>query len=427
VISLRSGRNRLILCLFLLLFFLVDTALADRILIYMDLAQTDHLKAYGVAYWTLEQGQDVEWLLNYRGGSFMAGYNPAIVKLCKRRGVSYSIISNVEAASIYAEIEEGNMNNILLEKAPKIAIYTPPNKEPWDDAVTLALTYAEIPYETLWDKEVLQGKLHNYDWLHCHHEDFTGQFGKFYGSYRNAIWYQQEVATNQKMAQELGFAKVSELKKAVARAIKQYVHDGGFIFMMCAATDTYDIGLAAEDADIVDVPFDGDPPDPDYQEKLDYSKSFAFKDFKLITNPYVYEFSDIDCTPSLPWERPDNIAYFTLFDFSAKFDPVPTMLVQDHVNVVKDFLGQTTAFKKDLIKRNVVILGEFEGAGVVKYLHGNYGRGTFTYLGGHDPEDYQHFVGDPPTDLSLFKNSPGYRLILNNVLFPAAKKKKLKT
>ncbi len=401
---------------------------AQKILIFMDLKQTDHLKAYGVAYWTLEQGIPVEWLLNYRGGSFMMDYNQAVERECRLRGVAYSIVSAADVTQIYATIEANNMEVVRLEKAPKIAVYTPPNKQVWDDAVTLALTYAEIPYTTVWDAEVLSGELDNYDWLHLHHEDFTGQYGKFYASYRNAPWYQEAVAQNEEMARRLGFKKVSELKKAVARAIKQYVVRGGFLFAMCSATDTIDIALAAENTDIVPAVFDGDPPDPDCQSKLDYSKTFAFTNFTLILDPMVYEFSDIDIPPNYaPVLRGPEADYFTLFEFSAKYDPVPTMLTQDHTNVIKGFMGQTTGFRRDKIKKSVVILGAAEGTQQVKYIHGNVGKGTFTFLGGHDPEDYQHYVYDPPTQLSLHKNSPGYRLILNNVLFPAAKKKERKT
>ncbi len=423
------GRLFKIGCALCFLFlFLVVPAHADKILIYMDLSQTDHLKAYGVAYWALEQGYNVEWLLNYRGGSFMTDYYEGVADICRIRGVAFDVISLSQAASIYKEIEENNMEVVLLEKAPAIAIYTPPNKEPWDDAVTLALTYAEIPYTTLWDEEVLKGDLEKYDWLHLHHEDFTGQYGKFYRSFRNALWYKQEVATCELMAKKLGFRKVSEEKKVVARAIKDYIARGGFVFAMCSATETLDIALAAEGVDIVPQELDGDPVDPDCQERLDYSKTFAFTDFQVSTDAYKYEHSNIDTSPDkiLSGMGPET-DYFTLFDFSAKLDPVPTMLVQDHVSVVKGFMGQTTAFRKSLLKKYVTILGETEGQDEVKYIHGNYGRGTWTFYGGHDPEDYQHMVGDPPTDLSLHKNSPGYRLILNNILFPAAKKKERKT
>lgn len=414
--------------IFLLIVLLNLPAFSQKILIYMDLKQTDHLKAYGLAYWALERGINVEWLLNYRGGSFMMDDYPAVERELRVRGVSYSSISGTDAATIYSTIDANNMDVVLLEKAPTIAIYAPPTKQVWDDAVLLALEYAEIPYTTLWDGEVLQGELEKYDWLHLHHEDFTGQYGKFYANYRNTDWYRDEVAKNEKMAKSLGFSKVSEMKKAVARAIQQYVRRGGFLFAMCSATDTIDIALAAQNVDIVDTVFDGDPVDPNYAQKLDYSQCFAFTNFKLITNPMIYEYSNIDVPPSnAPVLRGAEADYFTLFDFSAKYDPVPTMLTQDHVSAIKGFMGQTTGFAKELVKKSVVILGEAEGTNQVKYLHGNLGKGTFTFYGGHDPEDYQHFVNDPPTQLSLHKNSPGYRLILNNILFPAARKKKLKT
>ncbi len=403
-------------------------AFAQKILIPMDLKQTDHLKAYGVAYWALERTMNVEWLLNYRGGSFMLEYYPAVERELRLRGVAFQNIGAGDAARVYAEIEQGNMDVILLEKAPKIAIYTPPNKQVWDDAVTLALMYAEIPYETLWDEDVLRGDLSKYDWLHLHHEDFTGQYGKFYANFRNAPWYIEEVMKNETVAKKNGFSKVSEEKKAVARTIRAYVAKGGFLFAMCSATDTFDIALAAEGVDIVAAIFDGDPPDPDAGSRLDYSQTLAFENFTPEQNPLVYEHSDIDYPPSnMPRVRSAEADYFTLFEFSAKYDPVPTMLTQNHVSVVHGYMGQTTAFKRSLIKKSVTILGEVEGTEEVKYIHGNFGRGTFSFYGGHDPEDYQHFVYDPPTQLSLHKNSPGYRLILNNILFPAAKKKKRKT
>ncbi|RMF58516.1 MAG: asparagine synthetase B [Calditrichaeota bacterium] len=401
---------------------------AQHCLIPMDFVQTDHLKAYGIAYWSLTKGVNVEWLLNYRGGSFLIPLFPGLEKECRIRGVLYEVISSSEVNSIYATIENENMERVLLEKAPKIAVYTPPNKQPWDDAVTLALSYAEIPYDKVYDDEVLDGKLSEYDWLHLHHEDFTGQYGKFYSAFRNAAWYQQEVQVNEAMAAKRGYPSVSELKKAVAREIKRYVVDGGFLFAMCSATDALDIALAAEGVDIVDVPFDGDPPDPNFQQKLDYSKTLAFQDFILYPDPNLYEFSDIDIPPSFaPRIRDPETDYFTLFEFSAKYDPVPTMLTQNHVGIIKGFMGQTTMFNRKKIKPSVVIMGEVEGTDEVRYIHGNAGKGTFTFYGGHDPEDYTHAVGDPPTQLELHKNSPGYRLILNNVLFPAAKKKKLKT
>ncbi|HDQ00602.1 MAG TPA: asparagine synthetase B [bacterium] len=404
------------------------TVYAQKILIYMDLKQTDHLKAYGVTYRTLEQGFNVEWLLNFRGGSFLMDQSSETERVLRIRGVAYSIISGAEAAAIYAKIEENNMEVVLLEKAPEIAVYQSPRQTKWDDAVALALDYAEVPYTKLWDREVLSGELEKYDWLHLHHEDFTGQYGKFYRNYHNAPWYIEMVRMNQAMASELGFKKVSRLKLSVAKTIKEYVRRGGFLFAMCSGTDTFDIALAAEGTDICDAVFDSDPIDPDFQQKLDYSKTFAFENFTLITDPMVYEFSDIDIPPSHnPLLRPEELDYFTLFEFSAKYDPVPTMLTQCHVSIIKGYMGQTTGFLKRLIKKSVVILAETDGTDQVKYLHGNFGRGTFTFLGGHDPEDYRHYVGDPETQLSLHKNSPGYRLILNNILFPAAKKKQRKT
>ncbi|MCZ6776452.1 MAG: asparagine synthetase B [Ignavibacteria bacterium] len=402
----------------------------QKLLIYMDLQQTDHLKAYGVAYWILTKGLEIDWLLNYRGGSFMMDNLDFLAAECRVRGVVFSEVSFAEAAQIYSDVqrEDNNMDVIRLEKAPRVAVYVPPGFQPWDDAVTLAIEYAEIEYDKLWNDEVLKGKLFEYDWLHLHHEDFTGQYGKFYASFANASWYIEQQIMFEKKARELGFKKVSEMEKAVARHIKEYIANGGFMFSMCSATDTYDIALAAEGVDICDVMYDGDPPDPDAQEKLDFSQTLAFTDFTLERNPLRYEYSDIDQPPSdlLGLQNPET-DYFTLFEFSAKFDPVPTMLTQNHVNVIKGFLGQTTNFKKSVIKKTVVLLAEKEGLDQVRYLHGNFGRGTFTFYGGHDPEDYQHAVGDPPTDLSLHKNSPGYRLILNNILFPAAKKKQRKT
>jgi hypothetical protein len=400
----------------------------QKVLVHMDLQQSDHLKAYGVAFWILEQGINVEWLLNYRGGSFLVDYNPELERELRLRGVSNSVLQGSQTAQIYGMIEEENMEVVLLEKAPKIAVYTPDSKQPWDDAVTLALTYSEIPYDKIWDKEVLSGVLEKYDWLHLHHEDFTGQYGKFYASFRNSPWYIEEVQHNEAMAKQLGFGKVSDLKKAVVLEIREYVLKGGFLFAMCSATDTYDIALAALKTDIVPDVFDGDPAHSNCQAELDFSQTFAFKDFKLEMNPFLYEYSDIDIPPSYsaPLRGADADA-FTLFEFSAKYDPVPTMLTQNHVNVIKGYMGQTTALRRSRIKDSIVIMGEIPNTEIVKYIHGSQGRGTFTFLGGHDPEDYQHAVGDPPTQLSLHRNSPGYRLILNNILFPAAKKKKRKT
>jgi hypothetical protein len=401
-----------------------------KLLIPMDLAQTDHLKAYGIAYWALTKGIEVDWLLNYRGGSFMLDAVETAASECRIRGVSFEQIGGSQASLIYAEVQkdDNNMDVVRLDKPPKIAVYAPPTFRPWDDAVVLAMEYAEIPYDKVWDDEVLAGKLFQYDWLHLHHEDFTGQYGKFYASFSTAPWYIQQQMTYEKEAKKLGFKKVSEMKKAVARSIKEYVAGGGFLFAMCSATDSYDIALAAENTDICDVMYDGDPPDADAQKKLDFSKTLAFENFTIERNPLRYEYSDIDIPPSdmLGMMNPES-DYFTLFEFSAKYDPVPTMLTQDHANIIRGFLGQTTNFKKSLIKKTVVILAQKEGTEEVRYIHGNYGRGTFTWYGGHDPEDYQHAVGDPPTDLRLHKNSPGYRLILNNILFPAAKKKQQKT
>jgi hypothetical protein len=405
--------------------------LAQKIIIPMDLKQTDHLKAYGIAYWALIKNIEVDWLLNYRSGSFMiAGLDP-VREECRVRGVYFEEISGTQTVQIYSEIqnENNNMDVIRLEKAPKIAVYVPPNFLPWDDAVTLAMQYAEIPYDKIWDTDVLRDSLIKYDWIHLHHEDFTGQYGKFYAQFASTPWYLEQQVMYEKEAKELGFKKVSEMKKAVVRKIKDYIGSGGFMFAMCSATDAFDIALASENTDICDVMYDGDPPDFNAQKKLDFSNCLAFENFTLEKNPLVYEYSDIDIPPSpiAPTLANQETDYFTLFEFSAKYDPVPTMLTQDHANIIKGFMGQTSNFKKSLIKKNVTILAEKEGTEEVRYIHGNYGRGTFTFYGGHDPEDYQHAVGDPPTDLSLHKNSPGYRLILNNILFPAAKKKQQKT
>ena len=405
--------------------------IGQKILIPMDLKQTDHLKAYGIAYWALTKNITVDWLLNYRAGSFMIDDYDFVTDECRIRGVYFERLGGSQSSQIYAEIqnENNNMDAIRLEKAPKIAVYVPPNFLPWDDAVTLVMQYAEIPYDKVWDDEVLEGKLAQYDWIHLHHEDFTGQYGKFYSQFASTPWYVEQQAMYEKEAKKLGFKKVSEMKKAVSRKLKDYIAGGGFLFAMCSATDALDIALAAENTDICDVMYDGDPPDPDAQKKLDFSKCLAFENFTLEKNSLVYEYSDIDIPPSpiAPSVSNPETDYFTLFEFSAKYDPVPTMLTQDHANIIKGFMGQTTNFKKGLIKKNVTILAVKEGTEEVRYIHGNHGRGTFTFYGGHDPEDYQHAVGDPPTDLSLHKNSPGYRLILNNILFPAAKKKQQKT
>lgn len=401
-----------------------------KFLIPMDLKQTDHLKAYGIAYWALTKGIEVDWLLNYRGGSFMFDAVGIAASECRVRGVFFQQLSGSETAQVYAEVQadDGNMDVVRLDKTPKIAVYAPPTFRPWDDAVVLAMEYAEIPYDKVWDDEVLAGKLSQYDWLHLHHEDFTGQYGKFYASFSSAPWYIEQQMTYEREAKKLGFKKVSEMKKAVARTIKEYVGGGGFLFAMCSATDSYDIALASEDVDICDAIYDGDPPDPNAQKRLDFSKTMAFENFTIERNPLRYEYSDIDIPPSdMAGMMNPETDYFTLFEFSAKYDPVPSMLTQDHANIIRGFLGQTTNFKKSLIRKTVVILAQKEGTEEVRYIHGNFGRGTFTWYGGHDPEDYQHAVGDPPTDLRLHKNSPGYRLILNNILFPAAKKKQQKT
>jgi hypothetical protein len=407
---------------------LVATASAQsKVLIPMDNSQTDHLKAYGIAYWALTKNLQVDWLLNYKGGAFLIDFADYVAAECRIRGVSFDGISGAQAALIYSEVqsEAGNTDVVRLEKPSKIAVYVPPTFQPWDDAVTMAMEYAEIPYDKIWDKEVLEGKLSKYDWLHLHHEDFTGQYGKFYASFANAPWYLQQVAMLEQTAQELGYKKVSQLKLAVAKEIKKYVANGGFLFAMCSATDSYDIALAAQNTDICDVVFDGDPPAANAEQALDFTQTLAFENFNLELNPYVYEYSDIDVQPNFASSAQND--FFTLFDFSAKYDPVPTMLTQCHTGVITGFLGQTTAFHKKFIKKSVIVLAEREGTDEVKYITGNLGRGTFTFYGGHDPEDYQHAVNDPPTDLSLHKNSPGYRLILNNILFPSAKKKKQKT
>ncbi|MDX1672796.1 MAG: asparagine synthetase B [Balneolaceae bacterium] len=412
-----------------LVFSLAFTSVAQQqIYIPMDASQTNHLKAYGIIFNNLKEGNPAKWLLNYQGGSFMTGYSDELLRECRLKNVSVEVISQSKAAGIIAEVEQPDVNTavINLDKAPKIAVYTPKQALPWDDAVTLALSYAEVEYDKIWDPEVLSGKLTEYDWLHLHHEDFTGQYGKFWVSYRNHPWYITQVRQMEAMASELGYNKVSREKKAVAREIKKYVGNGGFLFAMCSGTDTFDIALAAEDVDIAATPFDGDPADPNAQQKLDYSKTLAFTDFDISLDPREYEHADID-VPVRQNQVGQMLDFFTLFEFSAKWDPVPTMLTQNHVSSVRGFYGQTTAFQKDKIKESVVIMGESPRRNMVKYIHGNYGRGTFTFYAGHDPEDYKHLVDDPPTDLSLHPNSPGYRLILNNILFPAAKKKKRKT
>ena len=412
--------------LFYLFIFTICTG--QKLLIPMDLTQNDHLKSYGITFFSLENNINVEWLLNYRGGSFLIDANESVITECKLRGVTFNFISPEKLLSIYSEIDQNNMDIVLLEKAPKIAIYTPENKQPWDDAVTLALTYAEVNYETLWDKKVLAGGLSEFDWLHLHHEDFTGQYGKFYRSHHNSRWYIEQKKQYEELAKQFGFVSVHEEKKAIARKINDYVGSGGFLFAMCSATDSYDIALSMENLDGVQSVFDGTSIEGELQSKLQYDKTLAFKGFKIISDPMVYEFSDIDYPPSHnPVTRGAEADYFSLFEFSAKYDPIPTMLTQNHVSVVKGFMGQTTGFHKNRIKSHIIIMGEDPASDQVKYLHGNFGKGTFTFYGGHDPEDYQHFVGDPPTDLKLHRNSPGYRLILNNILFPAARKKERKT
>ena len=403
------------------------SANALYIFIPMDESQINHLKAYGIAYYAIERDVKVDWLLNYQGGSFMMKYHSKIENECNIRGVSFNIIADVQSTQILQSIASPSINQdvVRLDKAPKIAIYSPKSKQPWDDAVTMALTYAEIPYEVVYDEEVLSNLLPLYDWLHLHHEDFTGQYGKFYVSFKNATWYKEGKRDAEKLAKKLGFKKVSEAKLAVAKKIKEFVFSGGFLFAMCSATDSYDIALAAEGVDICREMFDGDPMDNDIDSKLDFSKTLAFKDFTLVKNPNQYEFSSIDATQKRRLNS--KIDFFTLFDFSAKWDPIPTMLCQNHMQVIPGFMGQTTSFRNEFIKSEVLIMGETKSTNEARYIHGKLGNGTWTFYGGHDPEDYQHKVGDPKTDLSLHPNSSGYRLILNNILFPAAKKKKLKT
>jgi hypothetical protein len=392
-----------------------------------ETTQQNHLKAYGIAYWCLSRDYKASWLLNYRGGSFLLPDAEEIRKECKIRGVSFEIISDGEQTQILNEISSPsqNMESVILEKAPKIAVYTPKGKQPWDDAVTLVLTYAEIPFTPIYDEEVLTDQLLLYDWLHLHHEDFTGQYGKFYAAYKNTPWYIDQKRDAEALAVKLGYAKVSQEKGAVAKKIRDFVIGGGFMFAMCSATDSFDIALAADGVDICETMFDGDPSESNYQSKLNYSNSFAFKNFTLERKPEVYEFSDIDMTIKrrIPMEKD----YFTLMEFSAKWDPIPSMLCQNHTQLVKGFMGQTTSFDSSLIKSNILVMGTCEFNGEARYIHGEKGKGMFTFFGGHDPEDFQHQVGDPPTVLDLHPNSPGYRLILNNVLFPAARKKKLKT
>ena len=403
-------------------------ALADKLIIPMDATQKNHLKAYGIAYWVLEKQEEVEWLLNYKGGSFLMNDYENIEKECLLRGVSFSTMSETRANTIKNEITNPSVNAevVKLLKVPKIAVYSPKTAQPWDDAVTMVLEYAGIPYDVVFDDEVLSDKLPQYNWLHLHHEDFTGQFGKFWASYRNAPWYINQVAEAKEVAEKYGFSKVSELKLAVSKKIRDFTMGGGFLFAMCSAPDSYDVALSAEGVDICERMFDGDPIASNAQVKLNYDKAFAFKDFNIELNPMRYEISNIDIDPRTRRVKEAN-DLFALIEFSAKWDVIPTILTQNHERIIKSFMGQTTAFRKQFVKSSVVIMGENKSLGEVKYLHGTMGKGQFTFYGGHDPEDYQHMVGEPPTDLALHPNSPGYRLILNNILFPSVKKKKQKT
>ncbi len=420
-------RSRKFFVIFLLLLGWLP-ANASYLLIPMDETQSNHLKAYGIAFWVLQNQAEVDWLLNYRGGSFAFKHQIKFENELIIRGVSYEVISDAAYNGILQEIASpaSNMDVMKLEKYPRIAVYSPKSKQPWDDAVTLVLTYAEIPYDVIFDDEIMAGELPRYDWLHLHHEDFTGQYGKFWRSYRNFPWYIKQQQEFEASARKHGFDKVWQLKQAVVKKIRDFVLGGGFLFAMCSATDTYDIALAADGVDIVDYMFDGDPPDPRAQQKLNFNNTFAFQNFTISRDPTEYEFSNIDMQPQERGLTEQN-DYFKLFEFSAKWDPIPTMLTQNHMHVIKGFMGQTTAYRKSLVKPDVVIMGENKAAGEVKYIHGTYGRGFWTFYGGHDPEDYQHLVGEEPTDLNLHPNSPGYRLILNNILFPAARKKKQKT
>ncbi len=413
----------------LLLLFLTAICKAASILIPMDEDQKNHLKAYGITYWALKNGLETDWLLNYRGGSFLMKYTQSMESECKIRGVSYEVLADGKVNAILNEVTDPsvNMDMVKLEKAPKIAVYSPKNKLPWDDAVTMVLSYAEIPYEILYDDEVLKGELPRYDWLHLHHEDFTGQYSRFWSAFRNASWFIEDVKLQEATAKRNGFNKVSEMKLEVAKSIRNFCSGGGFMFAMCSGPETIDIALAANGTDIVERVFDGDSSDPKAQSKLDFNQTFAFQNFKLDVNPANNEFSNIDATPIRTQILNRTTDFFTLFDFSAKWDIVPAMLTQNHDKVVKGFMGQTTAFRKSTIKPNVLVMGETKSSDEARYIHGEFGKGQWTFYGGHDPEDYQHMVGDPPTDLNLHPNSPGYRLILNNVLFPAAKKKKQKT
>ena len=409
-------------------FIIINFLVSNKILIPMDQTQTDHLKAYGISYSSLKKGVKVDWLINYRGGSFMLDASESIKSKCLIRGVYYEIVNGNDLAEIFSIIESNNMDILVLDTPAKIAVYSPPGKQPWDDAVTLALTYAEVEYDVIFDDEILSGDLSRYDWLHLHHEDFTGQYGKFYKNYNKRAWYKQMESDFNFTANKYGFSSVHNLKKDIAFKIKQYMSNGGFVFAMCSATDSFDIALSALNVDIAHQVFDGTGIDPNYNTKLNYHNCVAFENFELYTDPMIYEYSTIDLPPGhKPVAKGAEEDYFTLFEFSAKWDPVPTMLTQNHVGVINGFMGQTTSFNRENIKKHITILGEVEGEDIVKYIHGNVGKGSFTFLGGHDPEDYRHMVGDPPTNLSLHRNSPGYRLILNNILFPSARKKDRKT
>ena len=427
MMSSKNFFSRLIL---LVLFMAMHApSFAAFLLVPMDKSQTNHLKAYGIAYWVLQKDIEISWLLNYRGGSYLIPYHESFEKECKLRNVSYQVIADAQASAILTEMADMgvNMDEMKLQKVPRIAVYSPKNKLPWDDAVTLVLTYAEIPYDVIYDDDVLEGVLPTYDWLHLHHEDFTGQYGKFWSRYRHFPWYQEDVRQQEATAQRHGFDKVSQLKLAVVKKIREFVAGGGYMFAMCSATDSYDVALAADGIDICDVMYDGDPIGTGAPDQLNYHNCLAFTDFEVSTDPAEYEISTIDVTNNRSRTINERNDYFTLFEFSAKWDPVPTMLTQNHEQILKGFMGQTTAFDKKLVKSEVIVLGDNKSFDEDRYIHGTFGNGFWTFYGGHDPEDYQHLVGDPPTELDMYPNSPGYRLILNNVLFPAAKKKKQKT
>ncbi len=401
--------------------------LAPWLLVPMDDAQADHLKAYGVTYRAVERGARAEWFLNYRNGSFLLPADSASARDAALSGVTTEPLDEPELLRIRAQIQDENMDAIPLEKSPKVAVYAPPNAAPWDDAVTMVLNYAGIKFEKVWDAEVLGAKLKLYDWLHLHHEDFTGQYSKFFLNYAGAPWLADMVQRNTAMAHAQGFKTVPDEKKAVARAIGAYVERGGFLFAMCTATETLDLALASADVDIAAAYGDGTPMDPAASGKMHWDRTLAFQNAQLELSPTVPVYSDIDGHQVNSLERRQPLGSFTLFNFSAKIDPVAAMLVQSHRQVIPDFYGLTTSFTRRTLKPAITVLADEPGAPWVKYIHGEHGQGTWTFLGGHDPEDPQHQIGDLPTDLSLHPHSPGYRLILNNVLFPAAKKKELKT